>query len=138
MNRLGNCKNPFQGSYKKVLCVCSAGLLRSPTAALVLSQEPFNFNTRAAGISNEYALILVDQVLISWADEIVVMTKEQRHKIEVLLHKMGIPKSVVCLDIPDNFAYRDAELQKLIAGNYQAAVGAAVEVRPKEKKKDKK
>ena len=44
MNRLANTQNKYQGKYKKVLCVCSAGLLRSPTAALVLSQEPFNFN----------------------------------------------------------------------------------------------
>ena len=49
MNRLGNSKNPYQGDFKKVLCVCSAGLLRSPTAAWVLSNAPFNFNTREIG-----------------------------------------------------------------------------------------
>ncbi len=35
-NRWGNIDNPYQGSAKKVLCVCSAGMLRSPTAANVL------------------------------------------------------------------------------------------------------
>lgn len=49
MNRIANASNKFQGSYKRVLCVCSAGLLRSPTAALVLSKDPYNFNTRACG-----------------------------------------------------------------------------------------
>lgn len=28
MNRLGNADNPYQDRYKRVLCVCSAGLLR--------------------------------------------------------------------------------------------------------------
>lgn len=28
-NAMGNAANPYQGNYKKVLCVCSAGLLRS-------------------------------------------------------------------------------------------------------------
>ena len=56
MNRLANSSNRYQGEYKRVLCVCSAGLLRSPTAALVLSQEPYNFNTRAAGLDEAFAL----------------------------------------------------------------------------------
>ena len=60
MNRLANTHNPYQGDFKKVLCVCSAGLLRSPSTAFVLSQDPFNFNTIAAGINEDYALIVVD------------------------------------------------------------------------------
>jgi predicted protein tyrosine phosphatase len=77
-NRLGNCGNRFQGGRNRVLCVCSAGMLRSPTIAWVLSNEPYGFNTRAAGISDEYALIPVDEVLLSWADEIVcVAAKEE-------------------------------------------------------------
>ena len=51
MNRIANSTNPFQKDYKRVLCVCSAGLLRSPTAAYVLSQAPYNYNTRAAGLT---------------------------------------------------------------------------------------
>ncbi len=43
-------QNPYQGKYKRVLCVCSAGVLRSATTAVVLSKEPFNFNTRSAGL----------------------------------------------------------------------------------------
>ena len=76
MNRLHNVKNPHQGTAKKVLCICSAGLLRSPTAAIVLSQDPFNFNTRSAGCNPDYALQPVDNVLIEWSDEIIVMEKE--------------------------------------------------------------
>ena len=55
-NKLANTRNPYQGTSKRVLCVCSAGLLRSPTIAWILSNPPFNFNTRAAGVSLEYVL----------------------------------------------------------------------------------
>lgn len=114
MNRLANCTNEYQGKYKRVLCVCSAGLLRSPTAALVLSQEPFNYNTRAAGLSGEYALILVDDVLLKWADEIVCMSKGQELELEIMMPR----KPIICLDIPDNFEYRNPALKDLIHNKY--------------------
>lgn len=115
MNRLANTKNKYQGDYKKVLCVCSAGLLRSPTTALVLSMPPFNFNTRAAGYSEDYALVVADDVLLEWADEVVCMEKSQQTWLEVNLE---CTKPIVCLDLPDNFSYRDAKLMKLIAARY--------------------
>lgn len=113
-NKLYNTKNPAQGEYKKVLCLCSAGLLRSPTTALVLSQEPFNYNTRAAGVVSDYALITVDGYLVNWADEVVVMTQE--HK--AVMEESGCDKPIVCLDIPDEFEYRDPKLMKMIAERY--------------------
>lgn len=115
MNRMANSHNKYQGDYKKVLCVCSAGLLRSPTAALVLSQPPYNFNTRSAGLSQEFALIPVDVVLLEWADEIVCMTDEQQTKLQLMTDK-----PVISLAIPDNFKYRDGELMRLIRLHYGA------------------
>lgn len=113
MNRLHTCKNPYQGKYKKVLCVCSAGLLRSPTAALVLSQEPFNFNTRACGI-HDYALVPIDDVLINWADEIVVM---EEYMIKNLPNSAD-GKPIICLSIRDEYEYRQKELISLIKERY--------------------
>lgn len=115
MNRLANCTNRYQGEYKRVLCVCSAGLLRSPTAAFVLSQEPYNFNTRAAGLNPEFALVPVDRVLLEWADEIVVMSAQQAEQIRAMLED---EKPIVVLRIPDNFRYRDPELIQLIRESY--------------------
>lgn len=114
-NRLANAKNPFQGDRKKVLCVCSAGLLRSPTAAWVLSNAPFNFNTRACGAEPEYALIPLDEALVYWADEIVVMEEWQANRIAELFR---IDKPVHVLNTPDNYGFReqglvDAMLPKL-------------------------
>ena len=64
-NRLGNVNNGFQGKFRRALCVCSAGLLRSPTLAEILSQAPYNFNTRAVGITKEFALIPIDMAHVA-------------------------------------------------------------------------
>ena len=107
MNALWNCKNPHQGDFKKVLCVCSAGLLRSPTIAWVMSNH--GYNTRAAGVY-DYALVEIDEVLLQWAD--IVVCAEQEHAT-TLLSKYKINNSYV-LDLPDSFQYRDPKLIALI------------------------
>lgn len=117
-NRLFNCKNSYQGTAKRVLCVCSAGLLRSPTAAFVLSNEPFNFNTRAAGLVTDYALIPVDDVLLEWADEIVCMNEGQRTELETRTEK-----PVINLGIEDRFSYREKALIAKVKENYLANGG---------------
>lgn len=127
MNRLHNASNHYQGPYKRVLCVCSAGLLRSPTAAWVLGQEPYNYNTRAAGLDTDHALIAVDEVLLSWADEVVCMQAEQAVRVEKWLHESvlgGKEKRVINLDIPDSFAYRDPELVKRVKKEYNSILKA--------------
>ena len=112
MNRLHNSTNHFQGDAKKVLCLCSAGLLRSPTTAVVLHRE-FGHNTRAAGVTEDYALIPVDNVLYHWATEIVAVEESIAKQIpEQFLHKVTV------LNIPDAFAYMDPELQKMILSQY--------------------
>jgi len=113
-NRIANTKNEFQGKFKKVLCVCSAGMLRSPTAAWVLSNKPFNFNTRSCGISKEFALIVFDEVLAEWADEFVVFNQEQFDVVS----KLSKGKVIVNLDIEDIFDFKDEELINLITTQY--------------------
>lgn len=122
-NRLHNCKNPHQGAHKKVLCVCSAGLLRSPTAAVVLSAPPFNHNTMAAGLTRDFALVPVDLVLLEWADEIVCMEPEMAEAIRSKLPHNEKP--VICLNIEDSYPYRDPTLMALIAERYVAQTEGA-------------
>lgn len=112
-NRKYNASNPSQGKFKRVLCVCSAGLLRSPTAAWVLSNEPYNFNTRSAGLAEAFALIFADDVLLEWADEIVCMDD---HQEKVL--KERTTKPVLNLNISDDFEYRDKDLIQTIRSRY--------------------
>jgi predicted protein tyrosine phosphatase len=113
MNRLHNATNPAQGVTRRVLCVCSAGLLRSPTTAEVLRDE-YGYNTRACGLSEDYALIAMDPILVAWADEIVCMTQEQADEIR----ERFAPKPLQSLDIEDDYYFRDAELIALIRKNY--------------------
>lgn len=112
MNRLANCGNKYQGTAKRVLCICSAGLLRSPTAAVVLNQE-YGYNTRSAGCNPDYAMIPVDAVLIAWADEIVVMEKEHLEFLPEAGNKL-----IKVLNIPDRYGYGDPELISLIKKYY--------------------
>ena len=115
MNRLANCRNEFQGEALRVLCVCSAGLLRSPTAAVVLASSPYEYNTRAVGLTAEFALISIDAVLIAWADLIVCMSEEQAIAVRPFAKEMT---EVISLDIPDQYAYRDPKLMHLIAERF--------------------
>lgn len=126
-NRLFNSQNPYQGKEKKVLCVCSAGLLRSPTLATVLERE-HGYNTRAAGIDIGHALVPVDVILLHWADEIVCMDNHQAAEIEAMMDRfkeknahLGIDlheTPIYVLDIPDSYARMDPELQKWLLDGY--------------------
>lgn len=123
-NRLGNSQNGYQGNRKRVLCVCSAGLLRSPTLAVVLSQPPFNFNTRAVGTDQEFALVPIDAVHVAWAEEIVVMDWGQAGVVQGLmleLHEMSrgfdtfsADKPVHVFNIPDDYGFMDEQLVELL------------------------
>jgi predicted protein tyrosine phosphatase len=89
-------------------------LLRSPTCAWVLSNAPWNHNTRAAGLNDEYALVLVDQVLLEWADSVCVMDNRQEKMVRDMMQEYGYDKPVYNLNTPDNYGYRDPELVELL------------------------
>lgn len=116
-NQMANTKNSYQGSAKKVLCVCSAGLLRSPTAANVLAAE-FGYNTRAAGCTEEYALIPVSEALLYWADEVVFM--EEHHKEAILREYPELMKTVTAyvLNVPDMYPWGNENLKDIIVKAY--------------------
>lgn len=115
-NQCGNAKNPYQGRAKKVLCVCSAGLLRSPTTAKYL-QSKYGYNVRACGVAEEYALIPISTALVYWSDEIVFA--EQEHCESVREYLRNYQGRIVVLDIPDNYEYDSPEIHKFIEENYK-------------------
>jgi predicted protein tyrosine phosphatase len=126
MNQLANVHNRYQGAYKKVLFVCSAGLLRSATAAHVFSAEPYNFNTRTAGVALEYALNPVNEALLEWADNIFLMDDEHYHAIhdifgEEIFDIYG--EKMVVLNVPDKYPYRDEQLMKILKEKVEAELG---------------
>lgn len=110
LNALYNCKNPFQGKEKKILTVCSAGLLRAPTIAWFLGQH--GYNTRSCGI-HDYALIRLDEVLLTWADIIIFANSDIRDQIKL---EDTDTLQVITFNIPDEFEYKDKILLFRIEG----------------------
>lgn len=121
MSIKGHLSNEFQGKYKKVLCVCSAGMLRSPTIALVLSQEPFDYNTRSAGTNERLAVVELTDKLLVWADEIVCADTEHAQTVTKRLQKLDLDTPIVNLGIPDIYDYRDERLMEIIYVSYRKA-----------------
>ncbi len=103
--------NPYQGNDKRVLFVCSAGILRSATAARIYARK---YNTRCAG-SEEYALIPISDDLILWANEIVFVNGENYRKFarqyaDLIPELKASGKKIVILDIPDRHEHMAPEL----------------------------
>lgn len=108
---------------KRVLCVCTMGLLRSPTAAWVLSNDPFNWNTRSAGTMSD-ALVPLSFSLLDWADEFVVMQQENKKRLQKAINDVfsedkhlgvkWVERPVHCFDVPDEFEFRQPELVELL------------------------
>ena len=112
--------NPYQSDKIKALCVCSAGLLRSPTIASFLTQK--GYNTRACGTSLEYALVQLSSALLHWADEIHVV-KEQEQVIRDALKELKLESTdVYVYDIPDKYPAFDPELLELIEKTFEETV----------------
>jgi protein-tyrosine-phosphatase len=76
--RGGVFKNPYQGNDKKVVFVCSMGILRSATGARIYAHK---YNTRTAG-SWADALVPLTENLILWADELVFVNKDNFNQIQ--------------------------------------------------------
>ena len=109
-------RNPYQGSSKRWLFVCSAGLLRSPTGAALAIKH--GINARSCGSNFNYALIPCSANLINWADKIIFVNSENLWQLEdnFLGHSellAQIEQKQVVLNIPDNFEYMDAELVQM-------------------------
>lgn len=52
--------------------------------------------------------------LVSWADLIFVMEKAQRRKLQRRFRAALTGTRVICLEVPDNFAFMQPELVRLL------------------------
>jgi predicted protein tyrosine phosphatase len=114
-NRLWNVKNPNQGEAVKVLCVCSAGLLRSPTIARWLCRNFDNVNPRACGTSESYALIPVDRAMIEWSDIVICADSDHYEFMTMTCNYADIERPLFNLQIPDDFNFGSPDLEAMIA-----------------------
>ena len=102
--------NTFQGDDPKVLFVCSAGILRSATAARIFADK---WNTRSAG-SSPIALIPVTKRLLNWADFVFFMKEENFIATSKQFDLDEFDCFQFILDIPDNFNHMQPELIQLL------------------------
>lgn len=111
-NQIANSDNKFQGNDERVLCLCSAGLLRSATIAEILVKTG-KYNVRNAGCSQEYALIPLSTALLHWADTIIVVDEWEMF-VKSALREEGLDKTVYVLHIDDKYSRNDPKLIELI------------------------
>lgn len=90
----------------KVLFICNYNINRSRTAEDIFSKK---YETKSAGMYNDKP---VTREQLEWADVIVVM--EDRHKIDLHYRFPKLRMKIFSLDIPDIYAFMDAELVKLL------------------------
>lgn len=111
-NQEGVVFNRYQGDAVKALFVCSAGILRSPTAALHFAKTK-GWNTRAVGDNKEFALIPISEALMRWADVVFVMTADQRFHLKTNFGE-SLNEKVFVLNIEDDFAFMEPDLVKYL------------------------
>ena len=120
-NQMYNVHNAYQGKTKKVLCVCSAGLLRSATLQNFLIKE-YGYNARNCGTVESYALIPISEALVAWADEIVFVNKENFDMVKDELETLKVLEKSHVLDIPDNYGFNDPILVEECKKQYEEKV----------------
>ncbi len=116
--RDGVVRNPYQGTDKRVVFVCSMGILRSATAARIYAHK---YNTRSAG-SFDDALIPLTHMLMAWADELVFVNQRNfqdvTDKLDAAAYDFVASKSKI-LDIPDMYDHMHPELIKAFEEQYE-------------------
>lgn len=96
----------------KILFVCTANRLRSPTAEAVFADHP-GIEARSAGLDAACPRPLSAQ-LVGWADRLLVM--EQRHR-KIIKRRFGEAlgdRPLIVLGIPDDYEFMQPELGALL------------------------
>ena len=97
---------------RTVLFVCSQNRLRSPTAEQVFSCRG-DLEVDSAGTNHDAENPLTTE-MVAWADMIFVMEKTHRGKLQRRFRAALVGKRVICLGIPDDYAFMQPELVRLL------------------------
>ncbi|MEK7967799.1 low molecular weight protein tyrosine phosphatase family protein [Burkholderia contaminans] len=96
----------------RALFLCSRNRLRSPTAEAVFSAWP-GVETDSAGLAPD-ADTRVTAEQLDWADVVFVMERAHQARLAAQFGAHLRHKKIVCLDIPDRYAYMQPELVTLL------------------------
>jgi predicted protein tyrosine phosphatase len=95
-----------------LLFLCSRNRLRSPTAERVFADHP-GVETASAGLAPDAEEPCTDE-LVEWADLIFVMERAHRTRLQTRFRRSLKRARVICLDIPDDYAFMQPELVALL------------------------
>lgn len=95
-----------------LLFLCARNRLRSPTAEQMFASRP-GVETASAGLAPDAAEPLTPDHL-EWADIIFVMERAHRAKLQRRFRRHLKGARVICLDIPDDYAFMQPELVALL------------------------
>jgi predicted protein tyrosine phosphatase len=101
---------------RKVLFVCGKARLRSPTAGEI-APGLIGVEADFAGLGAD-ADVALDSDQIAWADVIAVMERPQLARLKRQVGPLLQGKRVVCLDVPDRFAFMDPALVALLTRQF--------------------
>ncbi|EXI77002.1 MAG: putative protein tyrosine phosphatase [Candidatus Accumulibacter appositus] len=104
--------NKARFSMIRVLFICSQNRLRSPTAERVFSTYP-GIETDSAGLGNN-ANVPLSTEKIEWASLIFVMEQAHKKKLSKKYKPFLNGKKLICLGIPDDFDFMQAELVEIL------------------------
>jgi len=96
----------------RALFLCTHNRLRSPTAEQVFAGWP-GVETDSAGLGADADIPLSPEQL-AWAEIIFVMEKKHKARLSAGFRRHLNGKRVVCLDIPDDYAFMQPELITLL------------------------
>jgi len=102
---------------KKILFVCTYNKMRSKTAEAVYENDA-RFTVSSAGVS-ESAAVQVRPENLAWADYIVVMEEIHRQWLLSNFPDLVAHKEILCLDIPDEYWFMEADLVLLISERFE-------------------
>jgi predicted protein tyrosine phosphatase len=92
----------------KLLFICSRNEIRSLTAERMFDGS-LRFQARSAGTQPQ-ARVRVTERLIGWADVVFAMEKSHVAKLRERFPEALASKRLVCLRIPDDYAFMQPEL----------------------------
>jgi|GEM_PF-383783 len=102
-------------SKKRLLFICSANMMRSPTAE-DLFKDSEKYETKSAGIL-DMAVVKATQAHIDWADTIFIFSEKENGHLTCLRRHFDIAgKEVIDLGIPNIYDRGDPELVRLLKG----------------------
>ena len=99
-------------SPTRVLFLCRHNRMRSPTAERVFGKRA-DLDVRSAGTAPD-ALARVNARMLEWADLIFIMDDQQRRSLKRRFGSHPALEHLICLDIPDDFAFMQPELVELL------------------------